>query len=161
MGKKKPARGNLGKKKRKEQEDIDRLIRSVTDSEVINFKCEIPSDEELNGLNFPNVVVNPPSLQYLSRNVTKGDWAAEWLTLLISKEETLGLDFSKLSEEEQKMHRDEMVEVVRKSRRSLKWKKYQYALRKKSESGAALSWEGEWDDDHEWGASGSGVGISI
>uniref|UniRef100_A0A161WZ08 Ionotropic glutamate receptor C-terminal domain-containing protein n=1 Tax=Daucus carota subsp. sativus TaxID=79200 RepID=A0A161WZ08_DAUCS len=148
MGRRKPHKS--GKKKGKVDEDIDGLIKSVSDNEIQNFRCEIPTDEELDSLNFPNIVVNPPTLKYLSRNLTTGEWATTWSTLLINKEEELGVGFSTLSEEEQNMHRHQMAEDFRKSTRSLNWKKYKYALEKID----ALSWEGKWDD--EWSEEDAG-----
>ncbi|KAK1387675.1 hypothetical protein POM88_015853 [Heracleum sosnowskyi] len=135
MGKKKPAKGNSSKKKQKNQTEYDRLIQSVTDAEVADFSCEIPSDNVLDSLEFPNVFLNPPPLEGFLEHVAMGKWGLEWLTLLVDRDRDI--DFRMLSKEEQQDRIDQMVEDMRNIKRQLKWKKYQYALQKRGRGSAA------------------------
>lgn len=133
--------GNKGKKKVKGKEGggIMNLIKKVdqNEKEFLEFMCATPSDEEMNTKFIPQPSVDTPSINWFldDHNLLKSinpEWAEAWDQFCISKD--IGWyesEFCHQPEEVQKEGIYYMVDFVRKTRRNLMYKKYEYALQKK------------------------------
>lgn len=131
----------MGNKKGKGKEEggVMKLIKRVdnNEKEFLEFVCATPSDEEMNTKFIPQPSVDTPSITWFlnGRNLTKTinpEWAKAWDQFCISKElNWYENDFSVRSVQVQNEGIEYMVDFVRKTRRSLMYKKYEYALHKK------------------------------
>ncbi|XP_021771048.1 uncharacterized protein LOC110735184 [Chenopodium quinoa] len=143
------------KKKKKRLGDdlvtqVTKLINSVSDAEIINVTCEIPSNEILDALNIPVPSVQPPSHEWLGKNLLIG--VGEWGDALdeILKEDNVDFEdenvdnYSTFSAEKQTDYRRRMIDVVRKNRRRTMYRKWLYAQKK--EYLADWSKTDNWED---------------
>ncbi|XP_021758616.1 uncharacterized protein LOC110723576 [Chenopodium quinoa] len=143
---KKEQRKRRQKQKQKQKDDpfyeIRKLIGTVSDDDALCYHCDVPSDESMDEIPFPNVEVVAPEHEWLTNNLIAGvdEWGMAWYRVL--REDGL-VDpsnndydkyYSRFSEQEKQTYRERMVDIVRRERRSKMYCKWMIAKKR-------LEWE--------------------
>ncbi|KAL1811043.1 hypothetical protein ACET3Z_021108 [Daucus carota] len=140
----------MGPKKKKEQTRIQDLIATVkeSDEEFRAFAVTIPTREEMIQENFPLTDWKPPTLSWCCKNINrirhaeekldageKGmEWVHAWSNLYWKGEVKPGSEaFVDHPEEDQKKLLRQMLDDINDSKTRISYKKWKFALMKKSE----------------------------